>query len=75
MNFFAWYDSKTNDVILKEKADAGDGAPDYVITVENGYIEVQSINGEKIQLNEHMQTVEEAVILFTTLLGLREAAR
>jgi hypothetical protein len=74
MTFFAWYDSTTNVALVKPKADMKDYAPDYVLDVEDGYVKIQSVNGEKIQLNEHMQTVEEAVILFAGLLSARDTA-
>jgi hypothetical protein len=74
MTFFAWYDSSTNVALVKPQADMKDFAPDYVITVEDGYIQVQSVNGEKIFLNETMQTMEQAVILFAGLLSARDTA-
>lgn len=76
MTFLAWYDSTTNVALVKPQADMKDYAPDYFITADPSafQIEIQSVNGEKLILNEHMQTVEQAVILFAGLLSARDTA-
>lgn len=46
-----------------------------VTDIEEGRIMVSTPKGEQLILKETAQTKEQAVILFATLLGLREAAR
>jgi hypothetical protein len=72
--FLAWYDSTTNVATVKVQADRKDNAPDYVVTVDGGFMEVQTVHGEKIFLNETMQTMEQTVILFAGLLSARDTA-
>jgi len=73
--FNANYDGATNEVTLTE-FDGTTEDPHYFVVQEDHEIQVQNEAGDKAIFNQMVTktTPEQAVILFATMLGLREAA-
>lgn len=75
--FDAFYDASTNEAKVQPMGQAWpDGTtPDFSIIFEGLYTTYLTPAGERLKLVSETQTVEQGVILFATLLGMREAAR
>jgi len=69
------YNADTNEV-TKTLFDGTTEDPEYfAMEMQVNTLEIRREDGEMIQLKLDRQTVEQGVILFHTMLGLREAAR
>jgi len=75
--FDAFYDGTMNEVTIQPMGEAWpeNETPDFSIVVEGLYTTFLTPAGEELKLVSETQTKEQGVILFASLLGLREAAR
>lgn len=76
-NYSCYYDSASNaaEVIDTSAPEQRPDDCDYELIEHVDSYELHNYDGDRLVLRRDQQTKEQAVILFATMLGLREAAR
>lgn len=76
-NYSCYYNSASNvaEVIDTSAPEQRPDDCDYELVEYDDRYELDNYDGDRLVLQCGLQTKEQAVILFATLLGLREAAR
>jgi hypothetical protein len=72
-SYNCWYYSDTNEVGITDY-DGTTEEPDYFVTVTDETMKICNEAGETLELKPSRQTVGQGVILFASMLGLRDAA-